>query len=47
MDRTNDLGSLAATITAVLVLTGTIGVLYPPVSSGGFFSQPRSWAGHV
>jgi hypothetical protein len=31
MDRNNDQGSLAATITAVIVLTGTLGVLYLPL----------------
>jgi hypothetical protein len=31
MDRNNAQGSLAATITAVLVLTGTVGVLYLPL----------------
>jgi hypothetical protein len=31
MDRNNDQGSLAATIAAVIVLTGTLGVLYLPL----------------
>jgi hypothetical protein len=31
MDRDNGQGSLGATITAVLVLTGTVGVLYLPL----------------
>jgi hypothetical protein len=31
MDRNNDQGSLGATIAAVLVLAGTVGVLYLPL----------------
>jgi hypothetical protein len=31
MDRNNDQRSLVATITAVLVLTGTVGMLYLPL----------------
>jgi hypothetical protein len=31
MDRNNDQGSLTATIAAVIVLTGTLGVLYLPL----------------
>jgi hypothetical protein len=31
MNHNNDQGSLAATITAVLVLTGTVGMLYLPL----------------
>jgi hypothetical protein len=31
MDRNQDKGSLAAAIAAVLVLTGTVGLLYAPL----------------